>query len=93
MILGATVAGLSTKVGLLTPVLDTSFPDDKIVICNSEDLHWSPLVGFTAPGADRTIAQESTRNDQAFTVDSIAQGATWYTNSNRNMSIMVGVTA
>jgi hypothetical protein len=45
------------------------------------------------PGADRTVAQESTRNDQAFTVDSLTQGATYYFNSNRDMTILTGVTA
>lgn len=92
LVLGAEVKAIVTKVGTLIPVLDLSFPDDKIVVCNSANLFWAPLSGFEVPGADRTIAQESTRNDQAFTVDSLTQGATYYFNSNRDMTILTGVT-
>lgn len=92
LVLGASVKALVTKVGTLIPVLDISFPDDKVLICNSNDLYWAPLTWFETPGADRTIATESTRNDQAFTVDSITQWATYYFNSNKNMTIITWVT-
>lgn len=92
LILGKSVKAIVTKVGTLIPVLDLSYPDDKLVVCNSADLWYSPLVGFEVPGADRTIAQESTRNDQAFTVDSLAQWVTYYYNSSKNMTIFTGVT-
>lgn len=90
--LGNSVKAIVTKVGTLIPVLDLSYPDDKVVICNTSDLFYAPLVGFEVPWADRTVAQESTRNDQAFTVDSIAQGVSYYYNSSKNMTILTGVT-
>jgi hypothetical protein len=71
--------------------MDLSFPDDKIVICNSANLYWAPLVGFEVPGADRTVAQDSTRNNQAFNVDSLTQGATYYFNTNRDVTILTNV--
>lgn len=92
IVLGASVAAISTKVGLLAPVLDTSFPDDKFVVLNTDGLFWAPLTGFELPGADRTLAQESTRNDQQFVVDSITQGATYYLDTNKDMTIFTGVT-
>lgn len=92
LVLGASVASIQTKVGSLVPVLDLEFPDDKIIICNSADLFWSAFEWFELPWADRTLAQESTRNDQAFTVDSISQGTTWYLNTNKNCTILTGVT-
>lgn len=91
LILGDTVKAIVTKVGTLVPVLDINFPDDKVVICNSANLFRAPLVGFEAPWADRTVAQESTRNNQAFTVDSITQWATYYFNSNRDITILTDV--
>jgi len=92
LVLGASVKAIATKVGTLIPVLDINFPDDKVVVCNSANLYRAPLAGFEVPGADRTIAQESTRNNQAFTVDSLTQGAAYYFNSNRDMTILTGVT-
>lgn len=92
LVLWATVSAIETKVGRLIPILNLNFPDDKFVVGNSADLYWAPLVGFTSPGADRTIAQESTRNDQAFTVDSLAQWVAYYLNTNKNMTICTGVT-
>jgi hypothetical protein len=92
IVLWSSVKAISTKVGVLVPILDTSFPDDKVVICNSANLYWAPLTGFEVPGADRTTAQESTRNDQSFTVDSITQGCTYYFYTNRDMTILTGVT-
>ena len=92
VVLGASVAAIDTKVGRLIPVLNLNFPADKIVVGNSADLYWAPLAGFETPGADRTIAQESTRNDQAFTVDSLSQGTTYYFNSNKNLTVITGVT-
>ena len=92
VVLWASVSAISTKVGMLIPVMDLSFPDDKIVICNTADLYWAPLTWFTLPWADREIAQESTRNNQSFTADSITQWVTYYFNTNRNGSIFTGVT-
>lgn len=92
LVLGASVASIQTKVGSLIPVLDLEFPDDKIIVCNSADLFWSAFAGFELPWANRTLVQESTRNDQAFIVDSISQGTTWYTNTNRNCTIITGIT-
>lgn len=92
LVLGASVAAIETKVGRLIPVLNLNFPADKIVIGNSADLFWAPLAGFEIPGADRTIATESTRNDQAFTVDSLTQWVAYYLNTNKNMTIITGVT-
>ena len=92
MVLGASVKAIVTKIWTLIPVLDLSFPDDKIVICNSKDLFWAPLSGFEAPWADRTIAQESTRNNQAFSVDSLTEWVSYYYNSNKNMTILTWVT-
>lgn len=92
LVIGDTVKALVTKVGTLVPVLDINFPSDKVIICNSANLFRAPLAGFEVPGADRTVAQESTRNNQAFTVDSIIQWAAYYFNSNRDMTILTGVT-
>lgn len=92
LVLGATVKAIVTKVGTLIPVLDINFPDDKVVVANSKNLFRAPLAGFEVPGADRTIAQDSTRNNQAFTVDSLTQGAAYYFNSNRDVTILTGVT-
>jgi len=91
IVLGASVSAIETKVGRLIPILNLNFPDDKIVVGNTADLFWAPLAGFEAPGADRTIAQESTRNDQAFTVDSLTQGTTYYFNSNKNLTLITDV--
>ena len=92
LVLGSSVAAIVTKVGTLVPVMDLNFPDDKMIICNSSDLHWSPLLGFETPWADRTTSQESTRNNQAFTVDSLTQWAAWYENTNINTTIITGIT-
>lgn len=92
VVLGASVSAIETKVGRLIPILNLNFPADKFVVGNSADLFWAPLAGFETPGADRTIAQDSTRNDQAFTVDTLTQGTTYYFNSNKNLTIATGVT-
>jgi hypothetical protein len=44
LVLGAEVKAIVTKVGTLIPVLDLTFPDDKVVICNSANLFWAPLA-------------------------------------------------
>lgn len=92
LVLGNSVRALETQVGTLVPIKDLNMPDDKVIILNSNDLYYAPFAGFEIPGADRTQAQESTRNDQKVTIDSIAQGGTFYENSNRNMTILEGVT-
>ncbi len=90
--LGTRVVTIHTVVGSLVIVLDQDMPADKMVICNSKDLSIHPLVGFTTPGGDKTIAQESTRNDQAFVYDTLSQVGTYYKNSSRNMTIITGIT-
>jgi hypothetical protein len=76
---------------MLMPVLDLTFPDDKILVLNSADLFYAPFAGFELPGANRTTVQESTRNDQSFIVDSICQGTTYYVNTNKNMTLISGI--
>jgi len=92
IVLGNKVRALETQVGTLVPVKDLNMPDDKMIILNSGDLYYAPFAGFEIPGADRTEAQESLRNDQKITIDSIAQGGTFYENTNRNMTIIEDIT-
>jgi hypothetical protein len=91
-VLWYSVAAINTKAGTIIPIMNLNFPDDKITIWNSADLNWSPFTWFTVPWADRMIAQESTRNDQQFTVDSITQWVPYYGDTYRNMTILTGVT-
>jgi len=62
--------------------------DDTIVIGNTNDFSIHPFEGFTLPGGDKTVAQESSRNDQAFTYDSICEFVTFYKNSSKNLTIL-----
>jgi hypothetical protein len=73
--------------------MDLDFPTGTAVFLNTADISLHPFEGFTTPGGDRTTAQESARNDQAFTYDSLTQFGTLYRNSNKNMTIITGVTA
>lgn len=91
-ILGNSVDSIVTKAGTIIAVMDINFPDDKIVLGNTEDWYWAPFKWFDLPWADRELAQKSSRNDQAFTVDSLTQGCTYYFNSYRNLTILTGVT-
>lgn len=91
LILWESVSAIQTKIGMLMPVLDLTFPDDKILVLNSADLFYAPFAGFELPGANRTTVQESTRNDQSFIVDSICQGTTYYVNTNKNMTLISGI--
>ena len=89
--LGTRVVSIFTKVGTLFLVMDLDMPNDKIVILNTADLSFHPLVGFTTPGWDKTTAQESARNDQSFVYDTLAQGWTYFQNSNKNMTLITDI--
>ena len=86
------VKALNTKVGRLVPIMMLNMPDDTIIIGNSADFSIHPFEWFTIPGWDKTVAQESSRNDQAFVYDTLTQVVTYYKNSNKNLTILTGVT-
>lgn len=67
-------------------------PDDKAIILNTKNLSVHPLIGFTTPGGDKATAQADTRNDQEFVYDTLAQVGTFFVNSNRDMTILTGIT-
>ena len=90
--LGSKVKAIHTKVGRLVPIMDTDMDDDKMVIGNNADFSIHPFEGFTLPGGDWTVAQASSRNDQEFTYDSICQFVSYFKNSNKNLTIITGVT-
>lgn len=89
--LGTRVVSIYTKVGQLFLVMDRDMPSDTAVVLNTGDLSIHPFSGFTTPGGDRTTAQESARNDQAFFYDTITQFGTLYKNSNKNMTVLTGI--
>jgi hypothetical protein len=90
--LGTSVVALNTKVGKIYLVMDTDMDDTKFIVLNTTNISLHPFEGFTTPGWDRTEAQEDARNDQAFVYDTITQFVTSYKNSNRDMTIVTGVT-
>lgn len=91
--IGEKVLTVFTKIGQLSLVLDLDMPTGTALVFNQADISLHPFVGFTIPGWDRKTAQESTRNDQAFLYDTISQVGTLFKNSNKNMTIIEGITA
>lgn len=87
------VVSIYTKVWQIFLVMDLDFPAGTAVILNTADISLHPFEWFTTPGWDRTTAQESARNDQAFVYDTLTQFGTLYKNSNKNMTIMTWITA
>jgi len=90
--LGTRVVSVFTKVWTLYLVMDLDMPIDTIVVLNNSDLSIHPLVGYTTPWGNKTTAQESTRNDEAFVYDTISQFGTYFRNSNKNLTIISGIT-
>lgn len=86
------VNALVTKVWVLTPIWSPDVADDTAIILNTSNLSIHPLIGFTTPGWDKTTAQENARNDQAFVYDTISQVGTFYKNTNRDVTLITGIT-
>ena len=86
------VSVLNTNVGQLTIVWSADMPDDKAIVLNTKDLSRHPLVWFTNAGWDKKTTQESARNDQAFNYDTLMQGWTVFLNTNKNMTLITGIT-